>query len=106
VGDGSVALTVYAELNGVRVPLLLDEAALAALATAIGGQPKGLGSGSAPSPLMSIAEAATYLRCKRQRVDDLLSQRRLTRIKDGRRTLIRRDELEQYLSNPRSKATQ
>jgi hypothetical protein len=33
----------------------------------------------------------------RQRVDDLLSQRRLSRIKDGARTLVSRAELEAYL---------
>lgn len=50
-----------------------------------------------PSPYMSIPEAALYLRCSRQRIDDLLSQRRLTRIKEGRRTLVGRDEIEAYL---------
>jgi excisionase family DNA binding protein len=49
------------------------------------------------SPYLTIPEAAAYLRCKRQRVDDLLSQRRLSRVKDGGRTLIVRDELEAYL---------
>lgn len=52
---------------------------------------------SAASPYMTVAEAAEYLRCPRQRIDDLLSQRRLTRVKDGGRTLIRRDEIESYL---------
>jgi hypothetical protein len=31
-------------------------------------------------------------------VDDLLSRRVLTRVKEGRRTLIARDELEAYLA--------
>jgi excisionase family DNA binding protein len=89
-------LAVQAELNGVRVPLLLDEAALAAIAAAIAAQRAPVDC--AASPLLSIVEAAGYLRCKRQRIDDLLSQRRLARVKDGRRTLIRRDELEHYLN--------
>jgi excisionase family DNA binding protein len=50
-----------------------------------------------PSPYLTIPEAAAYLRCKRQRVDDLLSQRRLGRVKEGGRTLIARSELEAYL---------
>lgn len=50
------------------------------------------------SPYMTIPEAATYARCKRQRIDDLLSSRRLTRHKDGRRTLIARAELEARLN--------
>lgn len=52
---------------------------------------------SRDSPYMTIAEAAAYLRCRRQRIDDLLSQRRLSRIKEGTRTLISRAELEAYL---------
>jgi excisionase family DNA binding protein len=60
-----------------------------------------LQSGDAPeeaeSPYMSIGEAAQYLRCSRQRIDNLLSARRLTRIKEGRRTLVDRREVEQYL---------
>jgi excisionase family DNA binding protein len=53
--------------------------------------------GPACSPYMTIPEVADYLRCKRQRIDDLLSSRNLTRIKDGRRTLVRRAEVEAYL---------
>jgi excisionase family DNA binding protein len=45
------------------------------------------------SPFMTIAEAAEWLRCKRQHVDDLLSAGRLRRYKDGSRTLVSRDEL-------------
>jgi len=55
------------------------------------------------SPYLTIAEAATYLRCKRQRIDDLLSARRLRRYKDGRRTLLLRADLDAYLAhNPTS----
>ena len=49
------------------------------------------------SPYMTVPEAAAYLRCSRQRVDDLLSSRRLARVKEGRRTLVRRDAIEAYL---------
>lgn len=49
------------------------------------------------SPYMTILEAAEFLRCSRQRIDDLLSQRRLPRIKDGSRTLLSRNEIERYL---------
>jgi len=67
------------------------------------------GASGAASPLMTVAEAAEYMRCgfrttddgtnkiRRQRVDDLLSQRKLTRFKDGRRTLVSRDEIDAYL---------
>ncbi len=50
-----------------------------------------------PSPYLSVDEAADYLRTRRQRIDDLLSQRQLTRIKEGHRTLIARAELEAYM---------
>jgi excisionase family DNA binding protein len=53
--------------------------------------------GIAESPFLTIPEAAAYLRCKRQRIDDLLSRRRLTRYKDGRRTLVSRAELDAHL---------
>ena len=50
------------------------------------------------SPYLTIPEAAELLRCKRQRVDDLLSQGRLTRYKDGDRTLVSRAEIEAMLT--------
>jgi len=52
---------------------------------------------SSESPYLTIPEAATYARCKRQRIDDLLSSRRLSRYKDGRRTLVLRAELDALL---------
>jgi excisionase family DNA binding protein len=50
-----------------------------------------------PSPYMTVPEAAEYLRCSRQRVDDLLSAGRLERVKDGGRTLVRRRDVERWL---------
>lgn len=51
-----------------------------------------------PSPYMSVAEAAEYMRCQPQRVYDLCSARRLTKFKDGSRTLLHRDEIDAYLA--------
>ena len=45
------------------------------------------------SPFVSVPEAAELLRCERQRVYDLLSQRRLSRLKEGGRTLLDRSEV-------------
>ncbi len=56
---------------------------------------------SSLSPYLTIKEAAEFLRCPRQRVDDLLSQRRLKRHKDGSRTLVSRAELEAYVTGRR-----
>jgi excisionase family DNA binding protein len=56
-------------------------------------------SAAAAKPYLRVDEAAAYLGARsRQRVDDLLSQGRLSRVKDGRRTLIARAELDAYLA--------
>ncbi len=52
------------------------------------------------SPWLSVAEAAEYLRCKPKRVYDLVSQQRLPGHHDGGRLLLRRDEIDIYLSDP------
>jgi excisionase family DNA binding protein len=59
------------------------------------------GASDSASPWLSVVEAAVLLRCKRQRVDDLLSQGRLARYKDGSRTLVSRIELDEYLRKQR-----
>ena len=47
--------------------------------------------------LMTVAEAAEYLRCKKKRIYDLCSQGRLPFEKEGSRTLIRRRSIDAYL---------
>src|SRR5947207_130289 len=47
------------------------------------------------SPYMTLVEACEYLRCKRQRIDNLLLERRLTKVKEGGRLLLLRAEVEQ-----------
>ncbi|MDQ3090903.1 MAG: helix-turn-helix domain-containing protein [Actinomycetota bacterium] len=49
--------------------------------------------------MLTVGEAAELLRCRRQRVYDLLSQGRLPHLKDGARVLIRRAELFGYLES-------
>ena len=51
------------------------------------------------SPYLSVGEAAEMLRCRPQRVYDLLSRRRISRFKDGSRVLVSRSELEAYLND-------
>ena len=51
--------------------------------------------------LMTVAEAAEYLRCKPQRIYDLRSSGRLSGTKDGARVLIARDDLEAYVARGR-----
>ena len=55
------------------------------------------------SPYLSVAEAAELLRADPQRVYDLLSSGRLTRIKDGSRVLVCRAELDAYLLPPEAR---
>jgi excisionase family DNA binding protein len=87
-----------------EVKVILDDAVLDALAeraAAIVLDTLSTDSGTPEraSPYLTIPEAAQLLRCKRQRVDDLLSSGRLTRVKEGRRTLVRREEIEDYLTH-------
>lgn len=90
------ALTIWVELNGVGVPVVLDDAALDALADRVAQRER---PPEPASPFMTIKEAAVYIRAPRQRVDDLCSQGRLERVKDGTRTLIARRDLDAYLSD-------
>jgi excisionase family DNA binding protein len=94
-------ITVEIVLNGARVPVVLDTDALAAIAHAID-------STRDPEPeseYLTIPEAAELLRCKRQRIYDLLSQRRIPRVKDGTRTLLRRSDLDAYLADGKARRT-
>src|SRR5262249_19127834 len=52
---------------------------------------------SAESEFLTVSEAAAVLRCKPQRIYDLLSAGRLTRYKDGSRVLVRRADLVAHL---------
>jgi excisionase family DNA binding protein len=49
------------------------------------------------SPFVTVDEAAELLRTSRGRIDNLLSAGKLTRVKEGRRTLILRAEIDAYL---------
>lgn len=88
-------LTVTVLLNGAPVPFELDKQAITAIAAAVGSRAE---PAQPESPYFSIVEAAAYLRCSRQRIDDLLSARRLSRFKDGSRTLVSRAEIERYVN--------
>lgn len=89
-----MTVTVTLSLNGTPVPVTLDDAALAAIAAAL----PDAGTEIPESKFLTIAETAELLRCKRQRVDDLLSSGRLTRHKEGGRTLVSRAELEAHVA--------
>lgn len=88
-GLGVVENAARAMLLTVAVPAEVVEAITAEVVRRVLEQLQA----PAVSPFMTIPEAAEFLRCSRQRVDDLLSQRRLTRMKEGSRTLVSRQEL-------------
>ncbi len=48
--------------------------------------------------LLSVAEAASVLRCKPQRVYDLRSSGRLPRTTEGGRAVVRRSDLERLVA--------
>jgi excisionase family DNA binding protein len=50
------------------------------------------------SPYMTVPEASAYMRCKPQRLYDLISRGLLRRYKDGLRVLLRREDLDAYLA--------
>jgi hypothetical protein len=111
-----MSVIVTLRIGGQPLEVEFDDHALATIAAATTPQPET----AEPSPYMTIPEAALYIgygyvgcrdcggddcrRChgigqvvNRQRVDDLLSARRLERVKEGSRTLIRRSDLDRYL---------
>ena len=50
-----------------------------------------------PPKMLTVKQAADYMRAKPQRIYDLLAQRKLTRYKDGGRTLLSREEVEAHI---------
>lgn len=52
---------------------------------------------SRASELLNVEEAAAYLRCQPKRLYDLCYQGRIECLKDGRRTLFAKPELDAYL---------
>lgn len=55
-------------------------------------------AGAPVSPWLDVDQAADYLRCKPQRIYDLVAAGELRPAKDGRRSLFRREWLDAYLS--------
>lgn len=79
---GPVALT----LSTAHVEALVEECVRRALAR--------MPAPAVASPWMTTEEAAEYLRCKPQRVHELVSRGDLSRHKEGGRLLLDRAEVE------------
>jgi excisionase family DNA binding protein len=88
-----VSVTVTLLIGTQALEVELDDTALATIAAALPH------SVAAPSPYVTVLEAAELLRTNRQRIYDLLSARKLERLKDGSRTLLRRADVLAYLEN-------
>lgn len=56
-----------------------------------------LGDREERSPYMTVDEAAEHARCRPQRIYDLRSSGRLSRVRDGSRALVLRQELDALL---------
>ena len=91
-------LTPHSRGPAIKLTLELAPDQLAELALRVADLLSDSAGGPAtPSPYLTVAEAAEYLRCSRERIHALLTQRRLARHKDGGRTLILHAELEAYV---------
>lgn len=51
----------------------------------------------AVSPWLNVAEAAERLRCRKDRIYDLIALGKLHPRRDGRRVLLHRDDLDAYI---------
>ena len=93
----------------VRLPagagLQLDEASLAQLADLVADRLEQRGI-SEPEPWLGVKEAAAYLGCSKDRVYELVSQRKgdpdagIEFRKDGARVIFRREWLDEGLGRP------
>lgn len=76
----------------------LDDAALDELALRLAPRlPQA--TPTVPRPYLTVEEAADLLRCRPQRIYNLVSAGRLRRVKDGSRLLIRAADLERHLDH-------
>ncbi len=88
-----MTVTVSLHLNGVAVPVTLDQAALAEIAAALPVQETG-------SPWLAGAQAAAdYLGWPRERVYKRLPE--IPHYKDEGRLMFRKDELDAFLEGCR-----
>ncbi|MHB8234312.1 MAG: helix-turn-helix domain-containing protein [Solirubrobacteraceae bacterium] len=85
------ALTLTVELTAEQIDAIASRAA--ELVTAQ--------QAPATSPWLNVAEAAERLRCGKDRVYDLIALGKLEPRRDGRRVLLRVDDVDAYLESSR-----
>ncbi len=76
------------------IELRLDDDALDRLAELVAGRANGHGR---PEPWVGVTEAAEHLRCKPQRIYDLVSRDGIPHRHEGSRLLFRLSELDRWL---------
>jgi hypothetical protein len=89
-----VGVTVHVELNGVSIPLALDDEALAAIASAIPRAPA-----TDEPEFYTVPQAMERYGWTRQRIYDLRSSGRLSRIGDGSSVRVSRAEADALILN-------
>lgn len=77
----------------LTLPVEAIEVIAARVAEILAGMDQARAERASEEALLTPDEAATFLRCKRQRIYDLISQRRLPAMREGGRRLIRRADL-------------
>lgn len=85
-------------MSAPTIALALDDQALEEIARRVAA----LLPAPAVDPLYSVAEAAEYLRCKRQRIYDLHAQGRVSACRDGARLLFRKSVLDAFVEGQAS----
>jgi excisionase family DNA binding protein len=83
--------------NGSALSLAVPEALVEAVAERVAELLAERLPAQGPAPWLDVDGAADYLACKPHRVYDLVAEGRLRCAKDGRRSLFRREWLDDYL---------
>jgi excisionase family DNA binding protein len=86
---------------GLALSVGPDFARIVAAAVADELERRGIGtttSSPSPSPYLTVKEAAEYLRCRPQAIYDRIHEGALRPCRDGRRVLLRREDLDRYLA--------
>lgn len=89
----SQASSVHETLMALRETLRAIDRHVSSLVVAF--EHEGSPADSTKSPFMTVAEAAEYRRTSPARIYNLLSEGRLSRVKDGRKVLVLRQEVEE-----------
>lgn len=93
VGDRESAEPMSAE-RGVELTIRLTDEQIDQIAARAAER---VPAATPVSPWLNVAEAAERLRCRKDRIYDLIALGRLHPRRDGRRVLLRRDDLDAYL---------